>query len=84
MAPALRRSADRPPGQRPSERLGDFHEMRRLLGIAAAPARGRFGDLIEGVQSDDRREQRMPAVERDDGLPARVRRAIDEERRRAE
>src|SRR5271165_6804882 len=84
-APPQRRSAGNgAPGQRPSKRLGDFHEMRRLVGIAAAPARGRFGDLVEGVQSDDRREHGMPAVGGDYGLPARVRLAIDEERRRAE
>jgi hypothetical protein len=71
-------------GRRLSKRIGDLDEMRRLVGIAAAPARGRFGDLVEGVQSGDRREHGMPAVEGDDGVPPRVRLAVDHERRRAE
>ena len=58
--------------------------MRRLVGIAAAPARGRFGDAVERMERDDRRQQRMPAVKRDHGLPARVLLAIDDERRCAE
>ena len=58
--------------------------MGRPVGIAASPARRRFGEPVEGVQSDDRRQQRMPAVHGDDGLPTRVRLAIDDERRGAE
>ena len=58
--------------------------MRRSVGIAAAAARRRLGEAIESVQSDDRREQRMPTVRGDDGLPLRMLLAIDYKRRRAE
>ncbi len=58
--------------------------MRRLVGIAAAPPRRRFGEAVEGVQRDDRGQQRMAAVPRNDGRPARVRLHVDDERRGAE
>ena len=58
--------------------------MRRPIGIAASSARGRFGDVVEGVKRDDWRKQGMSALMRHDGLPAGVRLTVDDEQHRAE
>ena len=58
--------------------------MGRLVGVAAAPARDRFGDAVEGVKRHDRGQQGVAAVKRDHCRPAFVRLDVDDQRRRAE
>jgi hypothetical protein len=58
--------------------------MGRLVGVAAASARGRFRDAVEGVKRHDRGQKGVAAVKRDHCRPALVRLDVDDERRRAE
>ncbi len=64
--------------------LRDFLEVRRLVRVAAAPARSRFGDSVEGVQRHDRGQKRVAAVKRNECLPTPVGLGVDNKRRGAE